>query len=73
MAQQVKALAVKSDVMNSVLKTYMVELKNRLLQAVICSWCMHICKYTVVVFRCTRRWSQISLQVVVSHHVVAGI
>jgi hypothetical protein len=30
-------------------------------------------KYTVAVFRCTRRGHQISLQVVVSHHVVAGI
>jgi hypothetical protein len=32
-----------------------------------------ICKYTVAVFRRTRRGHQISLQVVVSHHVVAGI
>jgi hypothetical protein len=32
-----------------------------------------ICKYTVAVFRCTRRGHQISLRVVVSHHVVAGI
>jgi hypothetical protein len=32
-----------------------------------------ICKYTVAVFRHTRRGSQISLQMVVSHHVVAGI
>jgi hypothetical protein len=31
------------------------------------------CKYTVAVFRHTRRGRQISLQVVVSHHVVAGI
>jgi hypothetical protein len=30
-------------------------------------------RYTVAVFRCTRRGHQISLQVVVSHHVVAGI
>jgi hypothetical protein len=30
-------------------------------------------KYTVAVFRCTRRGHQISLRVVVSHHVVAGI
>jgi hypothetical protein len=30
-------------------------------------------KYIVAIFRCTRRWHQISLQVVVSHHVVAGI
>jgi hypothetical protein len=30
-------------------------------------------KYTVAVFRCTRRGRQILLQVVVSHHVVAGI
>jgi hypothetical protein len=29
--------------------------------------------YTVAVFRCTRRGHQISLQVVVSHHMVAGI
>jgi hypothetical protein len=32
-----------------------------------------ICKYTVAVFRHTRRGRQISLRVVVSHHVVAGI
>ena len=32
-----------------------------------------ICKYTVAVFRHSRRGRQISLQVVVSHHVVAGI
>jgi hypothetical protein len=32
-----------------------------------------ICKYTVAVFRHTRRASQISLRMVVSHHVVAGI
>jgi hypothetical protein len=32
-----------------------------------------ICKYTVAVFRHTRRRSQISLRMVVSHHVVAGI
>jgi hypothetical protein len=32
-----------------------------------------ISKYTVAVFRCTRRGKQISLQMVVSHHVVAGI
>jgi hypothetical protein len=31
------------------------------------------CKYTVAVFRHSRRGSQISLRVVVSHHVVAGI
>jgi hypothetical protein len=30
-------------------------------------------KYTVAVFRCTRRGNQISLQMVVSYHVVAGI
>jgi hypothetical protein len=30
-----------------------------------------ICKYTV--FRCTTRGHQISLRMVVSHHVVAGI
>jgi hypothetical protein len=30
-------------------------------------------KYTVAVFRHTRRGRQISLQMVVSHHVVAGI
>jgi hypothetical protein len=30
-------------------------------------------KYTVAVVRHTRRGHQISLQVVVSHHVVAGI
>ena len=37
---------------------------------------MGICqvsKYTVAVFRRTRRGHQISLRVVVSHHVVAGI
>ena len=32
-----------------------------------------ICKYTVAVFRHSRRGSQISFQMVVSHHVVAGI
>jgi hypothetical protein len=32
-----------------------------------------ICKYTVAVFRHTRRGSHISLQMAVSHHVVAGI
>jgi hypothetical protein len=32
-----------------------------------------VCKYTVAVFRHTRRGHQISFQVVVSHHVVAGI
>jgi hypothetical protein len=32
-----------------------------------------ICKYTVAAFRHTRRGHQISLQMVVSHHVVAGI
>jgi hypothetical protein len=33
----------------------------------------YISKYTVAVFRCTRRGRQISLRMVVSHHVVAGI
>jgi hypothetical protein len=32
-----------------------------------------ICKYTVAVFRHSRRGSQILLWMVVSHHVVAGI
>jgi hypothetical protein len=32
-----------------------------------------ICEYTVVVFRRTRRGHWISLQMVVNHHVVAGI
>jgi hypothetical protein len=32
-----------------------------------------ICKYTVAVFRHTRRGHQMSLWMVVSHHVVAGI
>jgi hypothetical protein len=32
-----------------------------------------ICKYTVAIFRHSRRGSQISLWMVVSHHVVAGI
>jgi hypothetical protein len=32
-----------------------------------------ICKYTAAVFRHSRRGSQISLRMVVSHHVVAGI
>ena len=32
-----------------------------------------ICKYTVAVFRHSRRGHQISLWMVVSHHVVAGI
>jgi hypothetical protein len=34
---------------------------------------LFICKYTVAVFKHSRRRSQISLQMVVSHHVVAGI
>jgi hypothetical protein len=32
-----------------------------------------ICKYTVAVFRDSRRGHQIPLQMIVSHHVVAGI
>jgi hypothetical protein len=32
-----------------------------------------ICEYIVAVFRHTRRGRQISLQVVVSYHVVAGV
>jgi hypothetical protein len=32
-----------------------------------------LCKYTVAVFRHSRRGHQISLWMVVSHHVVAGI
>jgi hypothetical protein len=32
-----------------------------------------ICKYAVAVFRHSRRGSQISLQMVVSYHLVAGI
>jgi hypothetical protein len=32
-----------------------------------------ICKYTAAVFRHSRRGHQILLQMVVSHHVVAGI
>jgi hypothetical protein len=31
-----------------------------------------ICKYTVAVFRHSRRGHQIPLQVIVSHHVVVG-
>jgi hypothetical protein len=31
----------------------------------------YVCEYTVTVFRHTRRGHQISLQMVVSHHVVA--
>jgi hypothetical protein len=34
---------------------------------------MIIHKYTVAVFKCARRGHQVSLWVVVSHHVVAGI
>jgi hypothetical protein len=33
----------------------------------------HICVHTVTVFRHSRRWHRIPLQMVVSHHVVAGI
>ena len=33
----------------------------------------YVCEYTVAVFRHTRRGHQISLQMTVSHHVVAGI
>ena len=32
----------------------------------------HVCEYTIAVFRRTRRGHQFSLQMVVSHHVVAG-
>jgi hypothetical protein len=32
-----------------------------------------ISKHTIAVFGCTRRGRQISLRMVVSHHVVAGI
>jgi hypothetical protein len=32
----------------------------------------YVCEYTVVFFRHTRRGHQIPLQMVVSHHVVAG-
>ena len=32
-----------------------------------------ICKYTVAVFRHSKRGHQISLRMVVSHHMVAGI
>jgi hypothetical protein len=32
----------------------------------------YVCEYTVAVFRHTRRGHQIQLQMVVSHHVVAG-
>jgi hypothetical protein len=34
---------------------------------------LFICKYTVAVFRHTSRGRQMSLRVVVSHHVVAGV
>jgi hypothetical protein len=34
---------------------------------------IYLCKYTVAVFRHSRRGHQISLRVVVSHHVVAGV
>ena len=33
--------------------------------------CLYVCEYTVVLFRHTRRGHQISLQLVVSYHVVA--
>jgi hypothetical protein len=33
---------------------------------------LHVCEYTVAVFRHTRRKHQILLQMVVSHHMVAG-
>jgi hypothetical protein len=32
----------------------------------------HVCEYTVAVFRHIRKGHQISLQMVLSHHVVAG-
>jgi hypothetical protein len=32
-----------------------------------------VCKYTVAVFRHTKRGRQVSLRMIVSHHVVAGI
>jgi hypothetical protein len=39
----------------------------------VCIYLFIICKYTVAVFRHSRREHQISLRIVVSHHVVAGI
>jgi hypothetical protein len=39
----------------------------------LCIYLFITCKYTVAVFRDTRRGRQISLQMVVSHHVVSGI
>jgi len=36
------------------------------------SYLCYICEHTVAVLRHTRRGHQISLQMVVSHHVVAG-
>jgi hypothetical protein len=39
----------------------------------LCTYLFIICKYTVAVFRHSRREHQISLQMVVSRHVVAGI
>ena len=50
------------------IQTKYINLKNNFLK--ICVF--YICEYTVVVFRHTRRRHWISLQVVVSHHVVAG-
>jgi hypothetical protein len=40
------------------------------LKIFVCS--LYVSEYTVAVFRHTRRGQQISLQMVVSHHVVAG-
>jgi hypothetical protein len=53
----------------------------KLLESSLCVWVSFffkdlfiiICKYTVAAFRHTRRGCQISLQMVVSHHVVVGI
>jgi hypothetical protein len=36
------------------------------------NYLFYICEYTVDIFRHTRRGHQIPLQIVVSHHVVAG-
>jgi hypothetical protein len=54
-----------------------IELRTSIHSGPICSgpkiYLFYVCKYTVAVFRHTGRGHQISLQMVVSHHVVADI
>jgi hypothetical protein len=48
-----------------------IEIKSNVFFLIMCV-CVCVCVYTVALFRHTRRGHQIPLQMVVSHHVVAG-